>query len=193
MASPFFTGLIGGAAKGFDVGLQKNLTKVEDRFDKRMMAILQNASARKLKHEDKSDKAEEALQLIAGLTEGGNLDEAQQVIRKIGGVNQAAEFAKRFRSAQATNNNLTLAKVVPFIESTHGAMTMKQAMNQVRQPFSYEIPAAPGEATQKDNFISRMLGPNYVNQRATIKKELTALPLTIHYFFNVSNIFTQLK
>lgn len=171
MASPFFTGLIGGAAKGFDVGLQKHLTKVSDRFDKRMVAILQNASARKLKHEDKSDKAEEALQLIAGLTEGGNLDEAQQVIRKIGGVNQAAEFAKRFRSAQATNNNLTLAKVVPFIESQHGAMTMKQAMNQVRKPFYHETPAALGEATQKDNLLSRLFGRNYAKEDQIIKQE----------------------
>ena len=62
MASPFITGLIGGTARGLDVGLQKHLGRVEDNFDKRMIEILKNASARKLKHEDKSDKAEEALQ-----------------------------------------------------------------------------------------------------------------------------------
>tara|TARA_R110002020_G_scaffold83194_8_gene206123 strand:- start:4016 stop:5626 length:1611 start_codon:yes stop_codon:yes gene_type:complete len=178
MASPFITGLFGGAAKGLDVGLQKHLGRVEDNFDKRMIEILKNASARKLKHEDKSDKAEEALQLISGLTPDGNLRTAAEVIRKIGGVTQAPEFFKRFTSALATNKDLTLAKVVPFMESKHGTMTMEQAMNQVRKPFNFEVPAALGEATQKDNLFSRLFGPNYAKQRETIGKELTARGLS---------------
>jgi len=178
MASPFITGLFGGAARGLDVGLQKHFDRVGKNFDDRMMKILESATARKLKHEDKSDKAEEALQLIAGLTPDGNLRNAAEVIRKIGGVTQAPEFFKRFTSALATNKDLTLAKVVPFMEAKHGDMTMEQAMNQVRKPFNFEVPAALGEATQKDNLFSRLFGPNYAKQRETIGKELTARGLS---------------
>ena len=143
----FGLGLVQGFATSTDAALKTHIQDNKDRFDENLTAALTRNLDRSTRYDKKSRDANDALELMSGLT-NGNLDQAASVIASIGGVGQTQGFVDAFRTGQQTNPDLTLDSVVNYIgETKETDLTNKQAINQLVQPFEFTKPAQAPKRT----------------------------------------------
>jgi len=137
----FGLGLLEGITNTTNAALQKHIEANKDRFDANMASALANNVENSKRYNKKARDANEALELISSLT-GGNLDQAAVLIEGMGGVPQAAKFYDSFKTAQQTNENLTIDSVVKWIgDQRETDLTNQQAINQLVEPFAFTTPA----------------------------------------------------
>ena len=80
----FGLGFIQGLATSTDEALKTHIKDNKDRFDKNLEAALSRNLERSTRYDKDTRDAQEALELMAGLT-GGNLGQAAAAIKGIGG------------------------------------------------------------------------------------------------------------
>jgi len=143
----FGLGLVQGFATSTDAALKTHIQDNKDRFDENLTAALTRNLDRSTRYDKKSRDANDALELMSGLT-NGNLDQAASIIASIGGVGQTQGFVDAFRTGQQTKPDLTLDSVVNYIgETKETDLTNKQAINQLVQPFEFTKPAQAPKRT----------------------------------------------
>jgi len=182
MGSAFWEGVISGAASSTDRALQAHLKKQEDRFDSTMNYLLQDAVAKRGVYDKDKREAEKALKAMYGLV--GNWNDAQLAIETLGGVSKdganITKFIQDYQEALKTNENLSVQDVLKYTGEQQGNMTSTQAVNNMVQPFSYELPSlypkqAEGIAEQG---IWSLFGKK--NRDQQLREEMTArgIPMT---------------
>ena len=135
----FGLGFVQGLATSTDEALKTHIKDNKDRFDKNLEAALSRNLERSTRYDKKSREAQEALDLVGGLT-GGDLGRASEVIQGIGGVGQTQGFVDKFRAAQFENPDLKFADVVSFAKEQQGTLTPQQAIDQILKPFTFTTP-----------------------------------------------------
>ena len=135
----FGLGVLQGFATSTDEALKTHIKDNKDRFNKNLEAALTRNLERSTRYDKKSREAQEALDLVGGLT-GGDLGRASEVIQGIGGVGQTQGFVDKFRAAQFENPDLKLADVVQYAKEQQGTLTSQQAIDQILKPFTFTTP-----------------------------------------------------
>ena len=136
----FGLGVLQGFATSTDEALKTHIKDNKDRFDKNLEAALSRNLERSTRYDKKSREAQEALELVGGLTDG-DLGRASEIIQGIGGVGQVQGFVDSFRKARQVDPNINLGAVVKYAESEGGNLTPQQAIDQILKPFEFTVPA----------------------------------------------------
>jgi len=178
MGSAFWEGVISGAASSTDRALQAHLKKQEDRFDSTMNYLLQDAVAKRGVYDKDKREAEKALKAMYGLV--GNWNDAQLAIETLGGVSKdganITKFIQDYQEALKTNENLSVQDVLKYTGEQQGNMTSTQAVNNMVQPYSYELPSL--DPKQQDQGFLSLFGKK--NRDQQLREEMTArgIPMT---------------
>ena len=136
----FGLGVLQGFATSTDEALKTHIKDNKDRFDKNLEAALSRNLERSTRYDKKSREAQEALELVGGLTDG-DLGRASEIIQGIGGVGQVQGFVDSFRKARQVDPTINLGAVVKYAESESGNLTPQQAIDQILKPFEFTVPA----------------------------------------------------
>ena len=175
----FGLGFVQGLATSTDDALKTHIKDNKDRFNKNLEAALSRNLERSTRYDKKSREAQEALDLVAGLT-GGDLGRASEIIQGIGGVSQTQGFIDKFRARQAVDKDLKFADVVTFAKEQQGILTPQQSIDQVLTPYSF---TTPPQEPKKKGLFSFLDDPRSMAVQA--KKEWLARGNTIREAGNI--------
>ena len=145
-------GFVQGLATSTDEALKTHIKDNKDRFDKNLEAALSRNLERSTRYETDVDEAEEALELMAGLT-GGDLGKATAAIKGLGGYKQVQGFVDAYRKGLQTDPDLTFEEVVKFVHGEVPEITHQQAINQLVKPLEFAIPKA---GTKPKNWYQKL-------------------------------------
>tara|TARA_R110002020_G_scaffold249613_2_gene463558 strand:- start:4028 stop:5743 length:1716 start_codon:yes stop_codon:yes gene_type:complete len=150
----FGLGVVEGLATSTDAYLKKHISDNKDAFDKNLEAALSRNLERSTRYDKDTREAKEALELMAGFT-NGDLGDAASAIKGLGGYKQVKDFVTAYRTGLQTNKDLKFSDAITF-KVDNPDLTSQQAVNQLVTPLEYTIPK---ETTKRTGLLSILDDP----------------------------------
>ena len=181
----FGLGFVQGLATSTDEALKTHIKDNKDRFDKNLEAALSRNLERSTRYDKDTRDAQEALELMAGLTDG-DLGKATAAIQGLGGYKQVQGFVDAFRKGQQTDSTLTFDEAVNFVHGEVPEITHQQAINQLVKPLEFSIPKA---GTKPKNWYQKLTADprSMAAQIPKIMRERGIAPTQVDNLLKVQN------
>ncbi len=177
----FGLGVVEGLATSTDAYLKKHISDNKDAFDKNLEAALSRNLERSTRYDKDTREAKEALELMAGFT-NGDLGDAAAAIKGLGGYKQVKDFVTAYRTGLQTNKDLKFSDAVTFA-ADNPELTSQQAVNQLVTPLEFTIPK---ETTKRTGFLSILDDPrNMATEVPRILRERGIHPTQVDKMINL--------